>query len=50
MPAVHGKTTERGEGTGFVTAPVADPFGNVLGVMSDPRYLEILARARPAGV
>ncbi|NEA23477.1 VOC family protein [Actinomadura bangladeshensis] len=47
---VHEKTTERGEGTGFVTASVVDPFGNVLGVMSNPHYLEILARARPAGV
>jgi predicted enzyme related to lactoylglutathione lyase len=28
---------------GFVTAAVVDPFGNVLGVMNNPHYLEILA-------
>ncbi|MBZ0289321.1 MAG: VOC family protein [Anaerolineae bacterium] len=27
---------------GFVTASVVDPFGNVLGVMYNPHYLEIL--------
>lgn len=32
--------TLRGEG--FVTASVVDPFGNVLGVMTNPHYLEIL--------
>jgi predicted enzyme related to lactoylglutathione lyase len=36
--------TERG-GAGFVTAAVVDPFGNILGVMHNPHYLEIL-RAR----
>jgi len=36
--------TERGEG--FVTASVVDPFGNVLGVMTNPHYLEILERDR----
>jgi predicted enzyme related to lactoylglutathione lyase len=35
--------TKRGE-TGFVTASVVDPFGNVLGIMSNPHYLQILAR------
>ncbi|WP_258725827.1 VOC family protein [Cellulomonas sp. NS3] len=34
--------TERGEG--FVTASVVDPFGNVLGVMTNPHYLEMLDR------
>lgn len=29
---------------GFVTASVVDPFGNVLGVMHNPHYLEMLAR------
>ena len=33
--------TERG--MGFVTASVVDPFGNVLGVMHNPHYLEVLA-------
>ncbi|GIH26315.1 hypothetical protein Aph01nite_46250 [Acrocarpospora phusangensis] len=31
---------------GFVTASVVDPFGNVLGVMYSPHYLDILA-SRP---
>lgn len=31
---------------GFITASVVDPFGNVLGIMYNPHYLEILA-ARP---
>jgi predicted enzyme related to lactoylglutathione lyase len=34
--------TPRGT-TGFVTASVVDPFGNVLGVMYNPHYLEVLA-------
>ena len=29
----HQPTTEYGDGTGFVTASVVDPFGNVLGIM-----------------
>ncbi|MEU5780525.1 VOC family protein [Micromonospora lupini] len=28
---------------GFVTASVVDPFGNVLGVMTNPHYLDVLA-------
>jgi predicted enzyme related to lactoylglutathione lyase len=28
---------------GFVTASAVDPFGNVLGVMHNPHYLEMLA-------
>ena len=27
---------------GFITAAVVDPFGNILGVMVNPHYLEIL--------
>ncbi|NYF59477.1 VOC family protein [Micromonospora purpureochromogenes] len=34
----------RERGTGFVTASVVDPFGNVLGVMTNPHYLEMLAK------
>ncbi|BDZ46865.1 VOC family protein [Naasia aerilata] len=34
----------RERGHGFVTASVVDPFGNVLGVMQNPHYLEILER------
>ncbi|MBY8874530.1 VOC family protein [Micromonospora sp. PLK6-60] len=30
--------------SGFVTASVIDPFGNVLGIMHNPHYLEILGR------
>ena len=36
--------TERGPG--FVTASVVDPFGNVLGVMENAHYLEVLAALR----
>jgi len=33
---------------GFTTASVVDPFGNVLGVMHNPHYLEVLAaRTQP---
>ena len=38
--------THRGE-AGFVTASVVDPFGNILGVMYNPHYLEILAAGTP---
>jgi predicted enzyme related to lactoylglutathione lyase len=38
----HQPVTERGEG--FVTASVVDPFGNVLGIMRNPHYLEMLGR------
>ena len=30
-------------GRGFITAAVIDPFGNVLGIMYNPHYVEILA-------
>jgi len=33
---------ERGEG--FNTASVVDPFGNVLGVMNNPHYIELMER------
>jgi len=33
--------TERGPG--FVTASLVDPFGNILGVMYNRHYLEVLA-------
>lgn len=38
------KITEREDG--FVTASVVDPFGNILGIMYNPHYLEILASIR----
>ncbi|MBE1586232.1 VOC family protein [Nonomuraea angiospora] len=34
----------RKHGEGFVTASVIDPFGNVLGVMYNQHYLDMLAR------
>jgi predicted enzyme related to lactoylglutathione lyase len=33
--------TKRGD-AGFITASVVDPFGNILGIMHNPHYLEIL--------
>jgi predicted enzyme related to lactoylglutathione lyase len=35
----HEKPADRGEG--FVTATVVDPFGNLLGVMYNPHYVEV---------
>ena len=37
---VHENPVERGPG--FVTASVVDPFGNILGVMYNQHYLEVL--------
>lgn len=37
---------ERGEK--FITASVRDPFGNVLGIMSNPHYVEMLGKIKPA--
>jgi predicted enzyme related to lactoylglutathione lyase len=42
---VHQEPIERGPG--FVTASVIDPFGNILGVMYNKHYLEILRSLRP---
>lgn len=36
------KPEDRGES--FITASVRDPFGNVLGIMSNPHYVEILGK------
>lgn len=41
--------THHGDGAGFSTASVVDPFGNVLGVMHNPHYLEMLAARAGAG-
>ena len=43
---VYQPVTERGHG--FVTASVVDPFGNLLGIMTNPHYVEVLG-AGPAG-
>jgi len=46
---LHEALTPRGPG--FVTASVVDPFGNILGVMHNAHYLEMLtARQKTAGV
>jgi predicted enzyme related to lactoylglutathione lyase len=37
---VHAPPTERG--AGFITASVVDPFGNILGIMYNQHYLEVL--------
>jgi predicted enzyme related to lactoylglutathione lyase len=37
--------TERG--VGFVTASVVDPFGNVLGIMYNQHYLDVVAGRTP---
>jgi len=42
----HEPRTERE--AGFVTASVVDPFGNILGVMYNPHYLEVLGSTGPA--
>jgi predicted enzyme related to lactoylglutathione lyase len=39
--AVHEAPVERGPG--FVTASVVDPFGNILGVMYNQHYLDVLS-------
>ncbi|WP_054813480.1 VOC family protein [Nocardia arizonensis] len=36
--------TAHGDGEGFVTASVIDPFGNILGIMTNPHYLEVVAK------
>ena len=42
----HDEPTVRGEG--FVTASVVDPFGNVLGIMTNVHYFDVLnARTTP---
>jgi predicted enzyme related to lactoylglutathione lyase len=38
---LHEKPADRGEG--YITATVIDPFGNILGIMYNPHYLEVLA-------
>ena len=38
----------RDRGAGFITASVVDPFGNILGIMYNPHYLEVLGATRKA--
>lgn len=42
----HQPLTDRGNR--FITASVVDPFGNILGVMNNPHYLEVLATIKKA--
>ena len=41
---MHQAVIERGPG--FVTASVVDPFGNVLGVMYNQHYLDVVEQGR----
>ncbi|MGI5500656.1 VOC family protein [Lentzea sp. CA-135723] len=41
----HDEPRVRGEG--FVTASVVDPFGNILGVMTNAHYLSVVEGLRP---
>jgi len=38
----------RDRGEGFITASVVDPFGNILGIMYNPHYLDVLGSAGKA--
>jgi predicted enzyme related to lactoylglutathione lyase len=38
----------RDRGNGFATASVVDPFGNVVGIMTNPHYVQIRDAAAPA--
>ncbi len=42
----HQAPTDRG--AGFITASVVDPFGNILGIMYNPHYLEVLGATKKA--
>ncbi|MGW2558776.1 VOC family protein [Streptomyces sp. NPDC001514] len=42
----HEAPKARGD-AGFVTASVVDPFGNILGIMYNPHYLEVLRTNLP---
>lgn len=37
-------------GEGYVTAAVVDPFGNILGIMYNQHYLDVLAELSTTGV
>lgn len=39
---VNEAIVERGNTTGFRTASVVDPFGNLIGIMTNPHYLQVL--------
>ncbi len=41
----HRPTRDFGEG--FIGASAIDPFGNILGIMHNPHYLEVLGSLQP---
>ncbi|MGZ0150258.1 VOC family protein [Kribbella sp. WER1] len=43
---VHENIVDRGNNTGFRTASVVDPFGNLLGIMTNPHYAEVIDNLR----
>ncbi|GAA3082934.1 putative enzyme related to lactoylglutathione lyase [Kribbella aluminosa] len=43
---VNEDIVERGNNTGFRTASVVDPFGNLLGIMTNPHYIQVLEDLR----
>ncbi|WP_433274187.1 VOC family protein [Actinosynnema sp. CS-041913] len=42
---LHEPPTDHG-GSGYITASVIDPFGNILGVMANPHYFDTLAKIK----
>lgn len=44
MATEYQPVTERGQG--FVTASVVDPFGNILGIMTNPHHVEMSSDSR----
>jgi predicted enzyme related to lactoylglutathione lyase len=38
----------RDRGAGFITASVVNPFGNILGIMYNPHYLQVLGSTKKA--
>jgi predicted enzyme related to lactoylglutathione lyase len=44
---VNEDIVERGNNTGFRTASAVDPFGNLIGIMNNPHYLQILNQLKP---
>jgi catechol 2,3-dioxygenase-like lactoylglutathione lyase family enzyme len=48
LPAMGATEHEavRERGAGFITASVVDPYGNILGNMGNPHYLEVLRSTR----
>ncbi len=47
---LHQPIVEHGDGSGFATASVVDPFGNLVGIMHNPHYLEVQAERQRVAV